>query len=162
MVFLHSCQLLTVRESPLSAHSHTHLGAILAAGLLYNCYCDCWSSGSPHFLHTNAWCIYPLQDCGLADVSLLLSFPHLQRVNLSSNSLTGEPILFKHTPYTLSILHTHTHLHTLDVSVLSNLPYLTFLDLSSNKLSTVLDFEPPHNLAVLILYNIITWLQYST
>lgn len=35
-----------------------------------------------------------------------------------------------------------------DVSVLSNLPYLIFLDLSYNKLTTILDFQPPKNLLV--------------
>jgi hypothetical protein len=35
-----------------------------------------------------------------------------------------------------------------DVSVLGNLPYLIFLDLSYNKLTTILDFQPPKNLLV--------------
>ena len=76
-------------------------------------------------------------------MSLLLSYPHLQRVNLSSNSITGNQ------PKRSCFLKTETvFLCCLDVSVLSNLPYLTFLDVSINKLSTVLDFEPPHNLTV--------------
>lgn len=33
-----------------------------------------------------------------------------------------------------------------DLSPLSNLPYLLILDVSHNKLTTVLDFEPPKNL----------------
>lgn len=39
-------------------------------------------------------------------------------------------------------------LFPLDLSVLSNLPYLTFLDVSYNKLTRVLDFQPPQNLTV--------------
>ena len=35
-----------------------------------------------------------------------------------------------------------------DVSVLGNLPYLIFLDVSYNKLTTILDFHPPKNLLV--------------
>ena len=86
-------------------------------------------------------------------MSLLLSYPHLQRVNLSSNSITGNQ------PKRSCFLKTETvFLCCLDVSVLSNLPYLTFLDVSINKLSTVLDFEPPHNLTVqsacVCVYNI--------
>ena len=53
-----------------------------------------------------------------------------------------------------NIMSTHLKLEQLalflcpDVSVLSNLPYLIFLDLSYNKLTAILNFQPPKNLLV--------------
>ena len=40
---------------------------------------------------------------------------------------------------------------TVDVTVLGNLPYLIFLDLSHNKLTRILDFQPPRNILVHML-----------
>lgn len=35
-----------------------------------------------------------------------------------------------------------------DISVLSNLPFLVYLDVSYNRLTNILDFDPPKNLMV--------------
>ena len=42
-------------------------------------------------------------------------------------------------------LSSHTHL---DLPILSNLPYLVHLNVSYNKLTAILDFDPPKNLMV--------------
>jgi len=70
-----------------------------------------------------AYLTLTLSGYGLEDISLLCSYPHLQRLNLASNNLT-------------------------DVSLrpLSGLPYLVHLNVSYNKLAAILDFQPPKNL----------------
>jgi Leucine-rich repeat (LRR) protein/guanylate kinase len=62
-----------------------------------------------------------LTEHGLADINLISSFCHLQKLDLSSNRLT-------------------------ELSALSPLSHLTHLNVSDNKLRSVLDFTPPKNL----------------
>ncbi|KAK3102808.1 hypothetical protein FSP39_014068 [Pinctada imbricata] len=74
------------------------------------------ADGSQHvFLHLSA------PGFSLTDISLLVNYVHVQKVELPYNEIS-------------------------DLSPLGNLPYLLILDLSHNKISNLLDFKPPRNL----------------
>ena len=65
-------------------------------------------------------------------------YPYLQYLELSHNKLKGTEYIVEYMKW--SIL--------LDVSSLSALSNLTYLNVSHNNLTTLLDFTPPINLSV--------------
>lgn len=66
-------------------------------------------------------------------------YPHLQHLELSHNKLKGTKyIIIKYMNWFI----------LLDVSSLSALSNLTYLNVSHNNLTTLLDFTPPINLSV--------------
>lgn len=96
------------------------------------------------------WVFSSPQGCGLKDITCLQEYIHLQNVVLSHNSLTGMNQLWIACGVICwsTIKKQMWYFKSTDLSPLGCMPYLVFLDVSHNELTTVLDFKPPLGLRV--------------
>lgn len=79
----------------------------------------------------------------LGNVSALAKFKELQVLELSYNNLTGILLFFNHSNKQKNFC---IDICNLDLSVLSELPFLLTLNVSHNKIEKLFDFLPPYNL----------------